>query len=187
MDIQKSTTSANQALVPKEILDKIDAFIKELNKPIPGGVVKKNKSTGRDYAPIGYIEYMLDRHFKGLWSREVIREGVMIDSIYATVRLRVFFPGFGYVTRDGVGAVPIQLSKGSGRTETQNIVPGAIQKNLPAALSFAFHNAAKTLGRSYGRDMGRNDWGQYDYQADENVTGIYSDELTYNTSDDEQA
>lgn len=135
-------------------LEKVEHFLDALNEPVNPKAVRQNQ--GQSYLPISYIEAQLDRFFKGAWSCEVVSYQLLVDSIAVHVRLKVYLPGAGNITRDGLGAVPVQLAKGSARTEFQNITTGAIQRNLPAAKSFALSNAAQSLGEQFGRNVVRN-------------------------------
>jgi hypothetical protein len=160
-----------------EVLEKIESFVKALNKAVPAKALRENQ--GRKYLPIGYIEWQLDRFFKGLWSCEVVSYSQLVDSVAVHVRLKVFIPGFGYITRDGLGAVPIQLAKGASRTDFAQIVSGAIQKNLPSAKSFALSNAAESLGQAFGRNLNRKDWMQHGYTPDESLNESYLNTISY--------
>ena len=54
-------------------------------------------------------------------------------------------------------AVPIQVKSCSNPTAFDAIIPNAVQKNLPAAESFALKDAAEKLGKVFGGDLNRKD------------------------------
>ena len=75
-----------------------------------------------------------------------------------TVVLRVQEPTtLEWIEMDGLGAVPIQVAKGSNPMAFDAIIPNAVQKNLPAAESFALKDAAEKLGKVFGSDLNRKD------------------------------
>lgn len=66
--------------------------------------------------------------------------------------------------QDGLGAIPIQISKdkGAGATDFANMNSKAIQLALPGAESFAMKDAIEKIGRLFGRDISRKDNMQYE-------------------------
>lgn len=119
---------------------------------------------GLVYLPIDKVKFLLTFVTMGNWKQEILREYQMLNSIGATVRLHYYNPYTGeWKFHDGTGAVPIQLKQGSKAFELSQINPMAIQKNLPAAVSFAFSNAAANLGKLFGgglnkKALGHNSW-----------------------------
>lgn len=112
-----------------------------------------------------YVEYLLDKLFPD-WSFVPVDRGVIANSVYYEGLLRVISPINGeLIERVGIGAVPIQVKKGSKSMDIENINPMAIQKNLPAAKTYALKNAAKSLGSLFGRHLNRDmqmDFNLYD-------------------------
>ena len=94
-------------------------------KKHPLAKVKKNgKETQSKYLPIDKVEYLLDLIYQN-WYVEVLREGVMFNSVYVTVRVNVKNPVSGEWERyDGVGAKDIQ--KDSGTTLTMETIKSAV-------------------------------------------------------------
>jgi hypothetical protein len=133
----------------------IEKMTKFLNADIPEGKTKKHN--GVNYLPIGYIEMELDSIFSGLWSIENIRTTVMLNSIVCELDLKIYRPEIGiWITRSGVGAVPIQLQKDQKIITGESIQTFAFQKGAPAAKAFALKNAAQSLGAVFGRNINRD-------------------------------
>jgi hypothetical protein len=105
---------------------------------------------GQVYIPVDRVKNNLLTIFQDYdWAIKDVR--LIADSIVVFGTLSVINPITGRTRNlDGVGAVPVQLKSGSLRTDFGAIVPGAIQKNAPAAESFAFKNAASKLGKLFG-------------------------------------
>jgi hypothetical protein len=109
------------------------------------------------YIPIERIEYLLTSIFTK-WSVEVKEVKLIANSIVVTVRLYVQDPITGEKDwQDGIGAMPIQVQKGSGATEFDKMNSSAIQIGSPAAESFAIKDAAEKFGRIFGKDLNRKD------------------------------
>lgn len=109
------------------------------------------------YLPIERVEYLLTMIFSK-WKVEVKEIKLVANSITCTVRLHVIDPLSGEeMWQDGVGAMPIQVAKGSGATEFDKMNSSAVQIGLPAAESFAIKDAAEKFGRIFGKDLNRKD------------------------------
>jgi len=106
-----------------------------------------------EYIPIEKHR-LLGKRFFGWVGEEILREGVMFQSVYVTVRLHYTHPITGQkLFHDGIGACDAQTKKGASAADLANINPGAIQKGLPSAASYAFNNAYKKFGRIFGQDL----------------------------------
>lgn len=112
---------------------------------------------GYKYIPIQRIEYLLRSIFQE-WEWKVNEFKVIANSICVHGTLRIKHPITNeWLHYDGLGAVDIQTSKGSNPTDFNSIVPNAIQKNLPAAESYALKDAAEKLGEVFGASLNRKD------------------------------
>jgi hypothetical protein len=114
------------------------------------------------YLPIERVEYLLTMIFTK-WRVEVKEVKILANSIVTTVRVFVQDP----ITRewdwqDGVGAMPIQVAKGSGATEFDKMNSSAVQIGSPASESFAIKDACEKFGRIFGKDLNRKDNISYD-------------------------
>jgi hypothetical protein len=140
-----------------QVAFKNDALKLLLNQQPHDSWVKKHPMTKNPYLPIDKVEFMLDRIFQE-WKVEVVREGVMFNSIYVTVRLHYKDPVTGeWRFHDGVGAKACQLDSGSKSSQMENIKEAAVMMALPIAKSLAIKDAADHLGKLFGRDLNRKD------------------------------
>lgn len=130
----------------------LDEFAKKLNKQPNPKVIKTNRfSQGAKYIPISVLESAMDSLFMGLWKTENMTYSIELNSIIVTMDVSVFNPvAKTWITRTGIGAVPIEISKATGELSAK-----ALHKNAPAAKAYAFRNAVLSLGRRFGRNLNR--------------------------------
>ena len=122
---------------------------------------------GRLYVPIGFVEAKLDRIFHGLWKTENVQTTVIGNEVCMTLELHVFFyPINQWVVRTGAGAAMIQ-QRGDYDPATKKKIPArpsdvdakisnTLAKDYPHAKAEALKNAARSLGRCFGRDLNRD-------------------------------
>lgn len=114
------------------------------------------------YLPIERVEYLLTMIFTK-WRVEVKEVKLLANSIVTTVRVWVQDPITGeWDYQDGIGAMPIQVAKGSGATEFDKMNSSAVQIGSPASESFAIKDACEKFGRIFGKDLNRKDNVNYD-------------------------
>lgn len=120
--------------------------------------IVKNK-----YLPIERIEYLLTMIFTK-WRVEIKEVKILANSIVTTVRVHVKDPLTGeWDYQDGVGAMPIQISKEAGSAIAfDKMNSSAIQIGSPASESFAIKDACEKFGRIFGKDLNRKDNVNYD-------------------------
>lgn len=115
-----------------------------------------------NYLPIERVEYLLTMIFTK-WRVEVKEVKLLANSIVTTVRVYVQDPITGeWDWQDGIGAMPIQVAKGSGATEFDKMNSSAVQIGSPASESFAIKDACEKFGRIFGKDLNRKDNISYD-------------------------
>ena len=137
--------------------------------------VKQNKYAGNsNYIPVGIVETLLQKIFK-VFTVEVIREGIMFNAVYVTVRIHLQHP----VTSekffvDGVGASELQTKAGSSAADLAAINKGAVMMALPMAKSYAIKDAAEHLGKLFGRDLNRKETLAYNTDTNLNETFVKS-------------
>lgn len=163
--MQNKTTLPTLAELYEENIElafKQDRFNQLVNSDPKQEWVKVNKyANNSKYIPIGIVETLLQKIFKQ-YRVEVIREGVMFNSVYVTVRLHylsLLTNEWSY--HDGVGAVQLQTKQGSSPAELQNINNNAVMMALPMAKSYAIKDAAEHVGKLFGRDLNRKDVLEY--------------------------
>ena len=114
------------------------------------------------YIPIERTEWLLTNIFIE-WKWEVLREGLIANSVYVAGRLHYRNPITGeWNWMDGLGAQPLQTNSGAGATEFNQIKSNAVQIGLPAAETYAQKDAAEKLGKLFGKDLNRADKIAYD-------------------------
>jgi hypothetical protein len=154
-------TENNKLLIKQNELNRI------LNNEPKTEWLKQHPSTNTKimYIPIERIEWLLTNIFIK-WRVEILREGLIANSVYVTVRLHYLEPvsnEWNWV--DGTGASPLQTNKGAGATDWTQIKSSAVQIGLPAAESYAVKDAAEKLGKLFGKDLNRADKIAYDTLA----------------------
>lgn len=144
--------------VQLEKLVQRDQFLQVINIDPPAQWVKDHPiAKGVKYLPIERVELLLTRIFQE-WRVEILREGQLANSIYATVRLHYKDPIDGeWRWQDGTGATPIKTKSGAAASDMNAILNDAIATGLPAAESFAVKDAAEKIGRIFGKDLNRKD------------------------------
>lgn len=127
------------------------------NHPLATVVNDKSETVKSRYIPIDKIEFLLTRIFQK-WKVEIMREGVMFNSVYVTVRLWYLNPINGeWEFHDGAGAKSVQTDKGFSAADLSHIKDAGVQMAFPAAVSYAIKDAAEHLGTVFGRDLNRRD------------------------------
>ena len=150
----------------------IEAFQNWLNKTPAKSEIKTNPYAGNSqYIPIGIIEQRLDEMYAGLWCIDECHLQVIANSVVCALTLKVFHPVAKiWINRSGIGAIPIQLNKGESEMSFSTIKSDAIRKNAPAAKSQAIRNAAQSLGSVFGRNLNRDDVGDFTPLTDQAET-----------------
>jgi len=114
------------------------------------------------YIPIERVEFLLTAIFKR-WRVEIKNTQVIANSVVVTVRLEYKDPITGeWEYQDGIGASPIQTDKDAAATDWQHVKTAAVMKAAPAAESFAVKDAAEKIGRIFGKDLRRDEVGDYE-------------------------
>jgi hypothetical protein len=112
-------------------------------------MVKKN-GKGLPYLPIDRCEWLMAKLFEDV-EYEVLREGLLANSVYCAVRVWYTNPVTGKrLHQDGVGAIDVQTKAGASPTDFTQIVSGALNRNLPTAESYARKNAMQKIGNIFG-------------------------------------
>jgi hypothetical protein len=170
-EIQKSNHNTLPTLAElhhaPDIAFKNDQLNLLLNQEVPAKWIKhhptakvkndKGESVPLPYIPIDKVEFLLTKIFQD-WEVEIIREGVMFQSIYVTIKLTVTNPLTGEKKHQyGVGACPVQTDSGKSAADLAAIKSNAVQLALPAAESYAIKDAAEKFGKLFGKDLSRRD------------------------------
>jgi len=126
----------------------------KLARKVPKAWVKQ--SLGRDSLPVSFVEKTLDELFGwDGWQTCDFRHLQVFNEVTGTITLKVYSPRTGWIERQGAAAVQIMLDAGSKPFELEKKKPNGLETPFPKLKAMAFKNAAKTLGRLLGRDLGR--------------------------------
>jgi len=111
--------------------------------------VKQNKYAGNsNYIPVGIVETLLQKVFK-TFTVEVIREGVMFNAVYVTVRIHLKHPVTGEMFFiDGVGAAELQTKSGASAADLSAINKGAYATDNNLSETFVKSNSEKMGGKN---------------------------------------
>ena len=139
-------------------LANLDEFNVLINQNPPAKWIKTNPyANNSKYLPMDKVEFLLRKIFKDV-DIEVLREGVMFNALYVTVRIHYTHPVTGVKGfKDGTGAKQIQTKKGSRPADLSNINNNSVEMALPIAKTNAVKDACHTLGRIFGSDLNRKD------------------------------
>jgi len=170
MEKKKLPTLAELHHAP-ELAFKNDQLKTLLNQQPPSNWTKDHPmARGVKYLPIGRVEFMLDKIFQE-WRVEVLSYSALFNSVSCHVRIHFRNPVTGEMTsHDGVGAMAVQTDKGESAANLAAIKSDAVMKALPAAKSYAIKNACAHIGVLFGRDLNRDDLGEFKgaYSTNEN-------------------
>lgn len=149
-------------------LKKYEDLTVMLNQAPPADWIKVHPFiTGYKYLPIERVEFLLKSLTKGQYKIEVLKTGLLLNTVEVTVRVHYKDPISGdWMFHDGVGASEIQTKKDSGhlQLDMSNINRGAITMALPNAKSVAVKDACDHIGDLFGASLNRKDL--ISYQSD---------------------
>lgn len=136
----------------------LDEFNTLINQNPPVKWIKTNPyANNSQYLPIDKVELLLRKIYKDV-DIEVLREGVMFNALYVTVRIHYTHPVTGEKGfKDGTGAKQIQTKKGASPADMASINNNAVEMALPIAKTNAIKDSCHTLGRIFGGDLNRKD------------------------------
>jgi len=141
----------------------LQGFQKRLNVNPKSNEIKENPYANKaKYLPISFVEMTLDEMFFGLWQTRNFSHSIVINEIIGTLELGVYHPVLkDWIWRTGAGSTPIQMQKGSGITEVDKKIHNTLVKDFPHLKAECLKNAARSLGKMFGRDLNRNFEDQY--------------------------
>ncbi|MCL2596234.1 MAG: hypothetical protein FWD66_00935 [Paludibacter sp.] len=172
-DLQKQITTDG--------LLKCEAFISGFLavEPQPKEILVNKFANNSKYLPISNIEDKLDEIFFGAWQVKDFHYQVVANEIVGSLQLCIFHPFLQvWIERTGAAAVQIQMTSkekgGDGDiTNVRNKIINTLTKDFPHLKAACIMNAAKSLGKIFGRDLNRkaDSLGFYD--------PIYSQEIDF--------
>lgn len=130
----------------------LEIWTKQFNADPDSDKIKINRMANNSaYLPISHIENLLDKYFFGLWSTDDFTWQNIANELVGSITLRVKHPLTGEViTRTGVGSVQIRVNKDTGKKVTNALVA-----DIPHLKAECIKNAAKSIGKVFGRDLSR--------------------------------
>ena len=144
---------------------KQDALMVLMNQPPKQEWIQKHPTIKNHlYLSIERVEYLLKSIFKTNYKIEVLKTGLLLNSVEVTVRVHYKDIASGeWLFHDGVAAAEIQTKKDTGhlQLDMSNINRGALSMALPIAKTEAVKNACKNFGALFGSDLNRKEFIEY--------------------------
>lgn len=162
-NFKQQLASFNEILAspPGESELKDHPFIK-IEKTVDGQPIKEPLK----YLPIEFVEAKLNHFFLGLWQTTNFKYQVVVNEIVGDLELSLFHPVAGiWIKRAGTGAVVIQQrvefdEKGAKKEhdylDINRKIANTLVKDMGHLKSECIKNAAKSFGRTFGSDLGRD-------------------------------
>jgi len=140
------------------LYEKSDELNFLLNQEPPAKWVKEHPFVrGHKYVPIDKVEYLMRKIFKK-YRIEILREGTSFNGVYVCVRVHYLNPVSNeWDYHDGIGAIHLQVKKGSSPSDLANINNGALSMAFPLAKTLAIKDACDMFGKLFGSDLNRRD------------------------------
>ena len=142
---------------------KAESFIRDFLsiEPESNEIKINDKANNARFIPISMIEDKLDEIFFGLWEVKDFRYQCIANEIAGSLQLRVFHPvAQTWIERTGAAAVMVQMKSkdkgGDGRiSNIDNKILNTLEKDFPHLKAECVKNAARSLGKWFGRDLNR--------------------------------
>lgn len=136
------------ALTSEEIVSRL------AKQPLKSAIKERN---GQKYLAISYVEKLLDTLFTPFgWQITNFQVVTAVNEVCGSLQLQIRNPDTGeWVSRLGTGAVQIQMKSGSTALNVESKIVNAMEKMYPKLKADCTRNAAKGLGKAFGRDLGR--------------------------------
>lgn len=147
----------DQQILLVDKLENVVSFQNLLATAPPQNEVKVNKAAGNSsYLPISFVENKLDEIFSGLWQTKNFHWQVIANEIVGNIELGVYHPVIGqWLWREGAAGTMIQQKQGSDITDISAKHKNTLVKDFPHLKAECLKNAAKSLGKAFGRDLNR--------------------------------
>ena len=146
----------------------LEEFLKKLNQDPPNEHIFKTPDKKADDLPISYVENKLDELYFGLWGGEDFKTERIENEIVGSIKLLVFHPVMEFwQTRPGAASIQITVDAApqNAQNKDRNVWAQDMRNKKPNALDMAYgklkaeciKNAAKSLGKCFGRDLNRKE------------------------------
>ena len=135
----------------------LESFAERLNdQPLKAEIQINKAANNSKYLPISFVQMQLDEIYLGLWETVNFQWAVIANEIVGKIELRVFHPvAKVWLTRTGAAAAMIQQKSGSAITDIGAKGKNTLVKDFPHLEAECLKNAAKKLGKRFGRDLNR--------------------------------
>lgn len=128
------------------------------------------------YLPIDKVEYLLRKIFKK-YNIEILREGTAFNGVFVVVRVHYFNPALNAMQyQDGIGAIQLQVAKGTSPADLANINNGAVSMAFPIAKTLAVKDACDLIGNIFGANLNRR--GVLPFKIDADLINKYNNALS---------
>jgi hypothetical protein len=156
-----SQTSNDRPSGDAQTLEQFNAM---LNAPPEAHEIAINKAANNSkFVPISFVQMKLDKFFMGLWRTRDFRYSVVVNEICGSITLEYYHPfAKCWITREGSAAVMIMQKSGSDISDVNAKIKNTLQKDLPHLMASCIVSAAKTIGKTFGRDLNRKDEDDYE-------------------------
>lgn len=153
---KKGNTNLPSSLIESGMVMHIQDFTERLNQDVPPDALIKTYEK-KDAIAISHVEMMLDEIFFGHWSLDEINYQREFNEIVGSGVLTVRHPVTGkMIRRAGFGSIVITQAKGTPVMDFQaHKQANALDLAFPKLKAKILKNAAKTLGKCFGRDLNR--------------------------------
>lgn len=133
---------------------RLQQFLKLLHRqPTPNEVEQHHGTSHSRYLPISRIEMRLDELFFGLWEIKNFQYQVQRNEVVGQLDLAVFHPvADTWLTRTGAAACTLWQTDPERPDKHTRIY---LEKAIPHLKAECMKNAARSLGKSFGRDLNR--------------------------------
>jgi hypothetical protein len=148
----------------------LEKFLTRLNQePNPKEIFKTPDGKASDL-PISYVEMTLDELYYGLWAVRNFKANLIANEVVGELELEVFHPVTQtWITRTGAACIQIMVDavpdsikdnrqqKNQWALNPDNKKSNALDMAYPKLKTECIKNAAKTLGKIFGRDLNRKE------------------------------
>ncbi|MDR1346824.1 MAG: hypothetical protein LBJ63_00100 [Prevotellaceae bacterium] len=152
----------NNLITQNPVFAEAESFIKMLSAEPDKTNVKINENANNaKYLPVSFVENQLDELFFGAWELRDFKYQVVANELAGSIQLRFFHPVFQtWIERTGCAAVQIQMKSlkngGDGNiANVQNKITNTLTKDFPHLKAECVKNAARSIGKIFGRDLNR--------------------------------
>lgn len=141
-----------------EVAGKSEGLNAILNAKLPDSWIKVHPYIpDHRYLPIDKVEYLLRKIFKS-FRIEITGQGTAFNGVWVTVRVHYLNPATNEMDfHDGIGAMQLQVKKGTSPSDLANINNGAISMAFPIAKTLAVKDASDHFGNIFGANLNRKD------------------------------